>query len=232
MRTRKREREREKEIEHACTYAHTRTYTRTHRCPITMQIAPAVFAQQLNSLWERRKEPLDFHSTHSFISLSPFLCDCFPTLFICMLNGLCLIPRATLAHKLRASPAPPLAHCRSDPIAFAIAFFFCVCWFFSANKEREREREREHARALCIQQPFFSLLLLCLILINAFVSHCLQNLSIFDLLCRREMCIKCLSRGFVCVLHKSVTHSISNAHTHTRIWNKTHVNTTGTSLTH
>lgn len=150
-----------------------------------------------------------------------------------MLNGLCLIPRATLAHKLRASPAPPLALCGSDPIAFAIAFFF-LCLLILLRQQRaregERENEREHARALCIQQPFFSFLLLCLILINAFVSHCLQNLSIFDLLCRREMCIKCLSRGFVCVLHKSVTHSISNAHTHTRIWNKTHVNTTGTSL--
>lgn len=129
-----------------------------------------------------------------------------------MLNGLCLMPRATLAHKLRASPAPPLALCCSDPIAFAIAFFFVFADSFQPTKS-ERAEALESSLHTAALFSFF--LLLCLILINAFVSHCLRNLSIFDLLVRREKCIKCLSRGFVCVLHKTVTHSISNTHTYT-----------------
>lgn len=225
MRTRKRdrEREREKQIEHACTYAHTRARTHVHVDVRSLCKLPLQFLHNNLTLSESvAKSHLTFTQLiHS--SLSLFLCDCFPTLFICMLNGLCLIPRATLAHKLRASPAPPLALCRSDPIAFAIAFFF-LCLLILLRQQRARERERARACESSLHTAaLFSFLLLCLILINAFVSHCLQNLSIFDLLCRREMCIKCLSRGFVCVLHKSVTHSISNAHTHTHVYGIKHM---------
>lgn len=155
MRTRKRKRKREKQIEHACTYAHTRARTHVHIDVRSLCKLPLQFLHNNLTLSESvAKSHLTFTQLiHS--SLSLFLCDCFPTLFICMLNGLCLMPRATLAHKLRASPAPPLALCRSDPIAFAIAFFF-LCLLILLSQQRARERESGSMRELfAYSSPFF-----------------------------------------------------------------------------
>lgn len=194
--------------------AHTHTHKRL--CPmaacdaIAMQIAPCNFAHKLSRCdasfvsrarhWERRKEPLDFHSSLTLAG-STRLCPFCAALSaaprtICMLNGVYLMPRHFGASTLRLSRSPA----RECDCVF---FFFWHSYadlqiekprlplrLLSANKEQESAPERQRARELfayraaLLHSFFFVCSRCCLILINAFVSHCLRNLSIFDLLRR------------------------------------------------
>lgn len=159
--------------------------------------------------WARRESVTKSHLTFTLLSLSHStrlrfaLFPPYPSAHD--LHAQWPVPNAPPLWRINFAPLPlspsyPLQCCCCDCV---FSFFYTlmrICKLknlglplslLSANKElrararetnRETEREREIERALCIQRSPFSFLRCCLILINAFVSHCLRNLSIFDLL--------------------------------------------------
>lgn len=164
--------------------AHTHTHKRL--CPmaacdaIAMQIAPCNFAHKLSRCdasfvsrarhWERRKEPLDFHSSLTLAG-STRLCPFCAALSaaprtICMLNGVYLMPRHFGASTLRLSRSPAR---ECDCVFFFFLTLLCgfanwktsIATPFTLSQQRARERARAAARerALCIQSSPFAFLL-------------------------------------------------------------------------
>lgn len=259
--------------------AHTHTHKRL--CPmaacdaIAMQIAPCNFAHKLSRCdasfvsrarhWERRKEPLDFHSSLTLAG-STRLCPFCAALSaaprtICMLNGVYLMPRHFGASTLRLSRSPAR---ECDCVFF---FFFDtlmrICKLknldchsvYSQPTKSKRARPSGSAResSLHTEQPFcipsfsYARVVVWFWLMRLFRIVC--EIYRYLICCaaaaaatanEREKCIKCLSRGFVCVLHKCNTFNkrVGTQRTHTlghtckcvRIKCMC-VNTTGTSLT-